>query len=303
MAVIETWIKTDLKKIVRVNAIGGNVFSQDNMANLIGVELLDNGQPASVSGSVSANVLRADGATVAVAGTLSGNLASVTLPQAAYAVPGMLRIVIKLTDGSTVTTIGAVQAIVYKSSTDTIVDPGTIIPDIQALIEEIEDVRDSIPPEYDDLVDEVSDLESALGEFENAYYDPFTPFFELTTVEQGAWDNSGTKTDDSTRLRSARVVPVRKGMTIFAQSDTLELYIREYGADGGVVWFSGWLSLADGQYVNLDYDGNCAFIFRKGSAQITPADYDGTLTISDTRTIYKHQNALGNFYPEQFILP
>lgn len=164
MAVIETWIKTDLKKVVRVNPIGGNLFSQDNMGNLIGVELLENGQPATVSGSVSANVLRADGATVAVSGTLSGNRASVTLPQAAYAVPGMLAVVIKLTTGSVVTTIGAIQAIVYRSSSDTIVDPGTIIPSVQDLIAAIDAAVDSIPPDYSDLVGEVDDLKSAISD-------------------------------------------------------------------------------------------------------------------------------------------
>lgn len=185
MAVIETWIKTDLKRVVRVNPIGGNLFSQDNMGNLIGVELLENGQPATVSGSVSANVLRADGATVAVSGTLSGNRASVTLPQAAYAVPGMLAVVIKLTTGSVVTTIGAIQAIVYRSSSDTIVDPGTIIPSVQDLIAAIDAAVDSIPPDYSDLVGEVDDLKSAIdvldGRFQNGinFFNPNDPEIEL----------------------------------------------------------------------------------------------------------------------------
>lgn len=115
------------------------------MGNRIGVEIMDGGQPAVVSGTVSANVLRADGATVAVAGTLSGNKASVVLPQSAYMVPGMTAIVVKLTSGNTVTTIGAVQAIVYRSSTDTPVDPGTIIPDIQTLIDRIDTASSHYP--------------------------------------------------------------------------------------------------------------------------------------------------------------
>lgn len=156
MAVIETWLKQDLKKPVKVHSFSGNVFSQDNMANLIGVELFDEGQAASVIGNVSANVLRADGATVAVTGTLSGNRASVTLPQAAYAIPGMIAIVIKLSASSVVTTIGAIQAVVFRSSSDTSVDPGTIMPDIQSLINEMESVRNSIPQDYSTLSNQVS---------------------------------------------------------------------------------------------------------------------------------------------------
>lgn len=164
MALIETWIKTDLKSIISAKYIRGNLFSQDNMANLIGVELLENGEPANVSGTVTANVLRADGTTVAVAGTLSGNLASVTLPQAAYAVPGTVAIAIKLTTGSTVTTIGAIQAIVYRTSSDTIIDPGTIIPSVQDLIAAIDAAVDSIPPDYSALTAEVGSLKSAISD-------------------------------------------------------------------------------------------------------------------------------------------
>lgn len=142
---IETWLTQDLNKPVKVQSISGNLFSQDNMANLIGVEIMDGNQPATVSGIVSANVLRADGATVEVTGTLTGNKASVILPQAAYAVPGMTAVVIKLIDGEEVTTVGALQAIVYRSVTDLYIDPGTIIPDIQTLIERIDTASSHYP--------------------------------------------------------------------------------------------------------------------------------------------------------------
>ena len=171
MAVIETWLKQDLKKPVKVHSVAGNLFSQDNMGNLIGVELMYEGEAASVYGTVSANVLRADGATVAVSGMLNENKASVVLPQAAYAVPGMASVVIKLTDSGTVTTIGAVQAIVYRSSTDTAVDPGAIIPDIQALIEEMEDVRDSIPTDYSELSQQVSTNTTDIGTLQETLND------------------------------------------------------------------------------------------------------------------------------------
>lgn len=152
MAVFETWLDQDLKKPVRIQYLSGNLFSQDNMGNLIGVNVTDDGAPATLGGSVSANVIRADGATVAVdTGVLSGNKASVTLPQAAYAVPGVITVVIKITSGTDVTTLAAVVTTVYRSSTDTIVDPGTIIPSIQTLISQIETAVASIPSDYSSL--------------------------------------------------------------------------------------------------------------------------------------------------------
>ena len=145
MAMIESWVKCELKKAVQVQYLQGNLFSMDKQGNLIGVEVFDDGEAASLSGTVSANVIRADGGTVAVAGTLSGNKCSVILPQAAYQVPGVATIVIKLTSGSVVTTLAAVVVTVYRSSTETAVDPGTIINDINSLIAAIDTAVASIP--------------------------------------------------------------------------------------------------------------------------------------------------------------
>lgn len=151
MARIESWFDQDLKKPVKVNTLNGNIFSMDNQGNLIGVRVTNNGETASLEGTVSGNVIRSDGATVAVEGTLSGNTAYIVLPQAAYAVPGLVIITIKLTTNDVVTTLAAVTAIVYRSSTDSAVDPGTIIPSIETLIAEIENAIASIPPDYSEL--------------------------------------------------------------------------------------------------------------------------------------------------------
>lgn len=156
MAQIETWFTQDLKKPVKVNYLDGNVFSHDNQGNIIGVEVFDGDTPASLSGSVSAYIIRADGVTVPATGAISGNKASVALPEAAYAIPGIISIVLKLTAGSVVITLLAVVATVYASSTDAAVDPGTIIPSIQDLIDAINDAVESIPPDYSELSSAVS---------------------------------------------------------------------------------------------------------------------------------------------------
>ena len=149
--VIETWYSQDVKRPVQVHYIDGNVFSQDNQGNKIGVVLMDGDTPVTVSGTISGSVIRADGGTVAVTGEASGNQAWVLLPQSAYAVPGMISIIIKSTDSSVVTTLCAVVGNVYLSSTDTVIDPGTIIPSIATLISSIETAIASIPSDYSSL--------------------------------------------------------------------------------------------------------------------------------------------------------
>lgn len=151
MAVVETWYVQDLNTPVRVNYLQGNIFSADNYGSIVGIECYRAGQPASLSGSVAATVVRPDGATVGIIGTLSGNKASVAIPYAACSVPGVISINIKLTSGSTVTTLGLVVANVYKTSTDTAVDPGTIIPSVTALIAQIESTVATIPADYSSL--------------------------------------------------------------------------------------------------------------------------------------------------------
>lgn len=135
MAVFETWLKNDLKKPVSVKQLSGNLFSADNGGNLIGVEVMDEGSPASLSGSVYGYVIRADGATVVVEGTLSENKASITLPTSCYVVVGQISIVIKV--GTT--TVGACVGYVYRSTTDTIVDPGSVVPSLAELLAKIAD--------------------------------------------------------------------------------------------------------------------------------------------------------------------
>lgn len=133
MAVFETWLRSDLKKPIQVQTLTGNLFSADNGGNKIGVEVFDNGVAASLSGSVYGYMIREDGATVTVSGTLSSNKAYIVLPASAYIVPGMISIVIKV--GTT--TVGACVGTVYRTTTDTIVDPGHVIPSLAELLAQI----------------------------------------------------------------------------------------------------------------------------------------------------------------------
>lgn len=108
MARIETWVNQDLKEPVRVRYIDGSLFSADNRGNLVGVIVTDNGSPATLSGSVLGYCIIANGLSIPVSGTVSGNRASIVLPDSAYAAPGLINIIIKLVDSNTTTTLAAI---------------------------------------------------------------------------------------------------------------------------------------------------------------------------------------------------
>lgn len=151
MEPINVNLSCDIQQPVKVRYLDGYFFSKDSAGHRINVDVFDNGVPVSVGGSVSADVIRSDGETVPVTGAVSGNRAYVILPQAAYAVVGAVQITIKVTEGTTIVTIASFVAYVHESDTDITVDPGTIIPSIQALISQIETAVASIPADYSSL--------------------------------------------------------------------------------------------------------------------------------------------------------
>lgn len=142
----ETWLQSDLTKPLKVQALHGVFFSADNAANLIGVEVYNNGTAAALSGTCIGYAIRADGGTLPITGTVSGNKASIILPTSAYVIEGPLDIVIKVVSGSVKTTVGACRGYVQRATTDTIIDPGHVIPSLEellALIEPMEEATDA----------------------------------------------------------------------------------------------------------------------------------------------------------------
>lgn len=189
MAVFETNLNTELLKPLKVHYLEGNLFSQDVQSNQINVAVFKNGEPEAISGSVSADVIRPDGGTVvATGGTIEGNVASITLPEQAYYIAGMISIVVKLTTSGVVTSIGAVVANVYQSSTDTVIDTGTIIPSVQTLITQIETAVASIPADYSSLWTKLAPAFSTDTSYIAGQYVTYDGgLYRFNTNHAGAW--------------------------------------------------------------------------------------------------------------------
>lgn len=188
MAELQSWFDQDINKAVQVHYLDGNVFSADNAGNIIGVSVWDNGQPATLGGSVSANIIRADGVTVTQPGTLFNNKAYVALPQAAYVVPGVISVIIKLTSGNTIATLCAVVANVYQSTTDSVIDPGTIIPSVETLIAEIEAAVASIPADYSSLWAKLAPNFSSSTAYTAGQYCTYNGgFYRFRVDHSGTW--------------------------------------------------------------------------------------------------------------------
>ena len=111
----EYWITADLEQLPVVTQMSGRVFHQDDSANKIGVRVYNHGQSIELEGTATANVILPDKTTIEVSGETDGNKAWVVLPAEAYALTGNIGIYLKLTDGTTVTTLAGVESKVYPS--------------------------------------------------------------------------------------------------------------------------------------------------------------------------------------------
>ena len=112
---VEHWYETDLRKMPFVRKMSGRLFKNDDDANKIGVKVFDGGEEITLTGTISASVIRQDGETITVSGSKSGNTAWVILPDDAYEVVGKLEIFLKVTNGSEVATLLGVETYVYPN--------------------------------------------------------------------------------------------------------------------------------------------------------------------------------------------
>lgn len=165
MAKIESWLHCDLKKAVQVQELKGNVFSLDNNGSRIRVKIFSDGEKATVSGTVTAKCILADDSTVNVNGSLATvdgqSVASVDIPQGCLLVPGTIRIAIKLTDSSVITTLAAVISTVYRTSTDNVITPSAQI--IADWNQEISDALAAQDAQIEIQDGKIDDLKSAIS--------------------------------------------------------------------------------------------------------------------------------------------
>ena len=160
-AVFEKTFIQDLTGRLIVRYCPEIVFSKDNLSNRINVKLYVGPNEYAGGGTVTATVIRSDGNTAPFSGSISGNVVSVTLIEACMDVPGQIQVFIRLTSGNVKTTIFAGVFTASRTETDTIIDPGTIIPSITELINQIDAAIDSIPADYSTLLGSVAGTYSA----------------------------------------------------------------------------------------------------------------------------------------------
>lgn len=113
----------------------------DNKGHVWTIPMLSQGMPADITETLTANgyFQRADGNVVLCPGTVTGNVVTVTLLQACYAIEGNMLGVVRVTNATTgmITTLCEANFRVSKALNNEIIDPGEVIPDIDNLLAQI----------------------------------------------------------------------------------------------------------------------------------------------------------------------
>lgn len=242
----------------------------DILANRFGVRVLRDGEAVDLTGATcNGYFIRSDGATVAITGSVSGNVAYVELPQTCYAVEGQFALAIKLTGEGVTGTMRIIDGVVENTTTGSAVDPGTIIPNIETLIAEIEAAVNSIPEDYSTLSNHVQYNSDGMLAVNPTYY------------QQAVNGETGAITDSDVQIRS-QFIYVGKGNTIYLNtSGGYRTHIRWYNKADATTFVSGENSVSG--FIDAPADYAIVVVTEPDWGNITPSE-----GIYATTNIYKY---------------
>ena len=224
----ERWYTQDLNQKVQPTFDLSCMFTGDNESALIGVHVTKGGSPATLSGTVSATVIRSNGTTVPLTGTLSGSDVSVVLTQACFNVPGKIDVSLTVTDEGQIITVGKISYRVEPTSAGTVVDPsGEITLQVADLVDSMEDAADAIeaataaiPADYSALMASVAPTFSALTAYaagDYVWYDG--DLYQFTDAHAaGSW----VGTDAEAAAICADVADLKSALNVLEPAATSE---------------------------------------------------------------------------------
>jgi hypothetical protein len=185
------------------------MFLGDVLANRIGAIVTENGEAVTLGGTCSGTAILANGGTVSLSGTVSGNTCYIDMPSSVYAVEGPVEIFVANVSGGKTITLVAAFGCVRKTQTGSVIDPGTIIPSVSALIDAIDAAVASIPADYTALLAAVAPTFSASKNYTAGRYVWNSGNLYRFTADHAAGSWTGTDavqvvvTDEIANLKSA----------------------------------------------------------------------------------------------------
>jgi len=141
MAIFTLNIERELNDQLTVKQDGGSLIWGNAEANQVVVVIMDNGAAVALSGTVEAQMLRADGQTLVWTGNIIDGAAVVTLPASAYAVQGPAELNVDLVDGSQRMTLVVLRMMVDATTSNAEVAPVDTVPNLATLLAKIAEME------------------------------------------------------------------------------------------------------------------------------------------------------------------
>lgn len=266
---IRRWV--DLDAPIVPEGLRGDLFATEDSAHKFIISATRGGEVVTLDGQVVATFIRADGGTVELAGGLESGAAAVTLEAACYAVPGRFALTMYNAgeDGSK-TAVYACVGNVINSTTDTIIDPGTVVPDVSDIVAEYAAMQAAVA---------AANAASAFVPYTVAFANNGQYTINTADLESGYWAYS-TKSANTKRLRTKNLLVVRRGMMITYANPTMRIYfgVLETPTSNSYVQSTYWIDAGGSGTVTINQDGYLTFMV-DSTSDITVSDYDSTATI------------------------
>ena len=262
----------------------GMMIQGDANANRIIVQLVDHGEPYSPGGSCQGYALRQDGGLVPMTGVVDGNEMYIDLIPEAYAVQGAITISLVSVAGSEITTVFVGSGTISRTRDGVLIDPGDIVPDIAALMQQLAEVRNSIPAGYSAL---------ALG-VQNGYHP--AALGTMLFSQGGIANGTGLDYSSNYYIRTGFMAAIPESVLHFINKTSAYQYnIHQYAEDK--TWISA-LAIQDQsaektfQLAPTAYYVRLVLKFANNNA-ITPADADNAQVFVDwnRRAVLTSQSA------------
>lgn len=204
-------ISIDLDKpLVRVN-VGGVMASNDKQADQYSVSITRSGENVPLTGcSAHGYMILPNGETIKITGTVSGNTASVIIPQSGYAYDGAFTLAIKVSGTDYNATVAIFDGHIVQTVTETIVDGDRVlygVDEILALINDMEEAEEAASTAATNANDKATAAQTAA---DNAT--------EKAAAAQEAASNANTKAAAANTAASAANTAAAKinGLTVAA---------------------------------------------------------------------------------------
>lgn len=307
------------KELVFVEDLRGMAFTNEDGAHTFSIAGKDeNGTDLALSGTVAGSLIRPDGTTTAMTGTIADGCANLTLSPECYGVSGRASLTIFLTSGGQKTAIYHAVMSIGKSSTSQ-VSPG-VAADVVDLVNRIDTATASIPATYTALLGSIASDYSSSKTYKAGNYVWYGGYLykanqDIDTAESwtsGHWTKAVLADDFRSEITDLKSAITGLNKAVFSEGDfkydlnfTTGKYLNpdtgNIGTASGRATTYDYYPVFNGQtlIVNLyeNWDGECSVALYGTDKAFTGIYYrtNGKAEISITQDGYARFSTLINY--------